>query len=117
MDGDDHRVITPRSKLSIGGVIGPIETLQTFMNSRRIQIPIGRNDGAVIKPHDQSRIILAAVRINHQTREIRQDRWAVQGLGQRARQPGRAHIPRDMPRHILGRDAQRPRPHPTRYPI
>lgn len=117
MDGDDHRVITPGGKLGIGGMIGPIKPRKPLFDPVRIQIPIGRNDRAVIKPHHQGRVILAPVRINHQTREIRQDRWAVQGLGQRARQPCRAHIPRDMPRHILGRDAQGSGPHPIGHPI
>jgi hypothetical protein len=51
VDRDDHCVIAPRGKLGIGGMIRAIEPREPLLDPGRIQLAIGRNDRAVIKPH------------------------------------------------------------------
>ena len=47
---------------------------------------VSGDDRAVVEFHQEGRIILTAVRVDHQTREIRQDRGAVERFGECCRE-------------------------------
>ena len=63
---------------------------------------VGGNDRPVIQLHQQCRIVLTAVGINHQPREIGQNCGAIKCGGQFMRYTLCADIKRDVPLHVRG---------------
>ena len=72
-----------------------------------VGVAVAGDDRAVIEFHQQGRVVLAPVRVDHEAREIRQDRGRVQLPGQFARQPRRAHVIGDVAGHVGLGQAQR----------
>ena len=106
VDGADAAVRVQRRDPRQRRVIGAVQPVQPALAFGRVRQPVRRDHRAVIEPHQQGGVVLSAVRIDHQAREIRQDRGRVQPLGQPFRQTRRAHVIGDVASHVGGRDAQ-----------
>ena len=117
VDGADHRIDLPRGQPFKRVVIGPVEGVQPPFDLGRIDVAVGRNDRAVIKLHHQCRVILAPVGVDHEAREIGQDRGRAQTVGQVPRQPGGADVIGDVAPHVGGRDAKGPAADAIRHPV
>ena len=117
MNGDDNRIFPPCRQFGQGGVIGQIQPINPRLHFIRINIAVGRNDGAIIQPHNQRGVIQPAVGVNHKAREVRTNHRAVQRRAQRLCRPSCPNIIGNMARHIFGRYAQIAPRHPIGHMV
>ena len=100
VDRQDHSVVTLRRKPCQRVVIGAVEGGEATLGLRGIRISVGRDDRAVIEPHQHGRVMLAPVRVDDQPGKARQDQRRVEVAGQVARQPLGPDIIGDVAGHI-----------------
>ena len=89
-------------------VIGPVVALDPFRALALVDRAVSRNHRPVGEPHDQRRIVAAAIGIDQETRELRQHRRRVETPRQRQRHGAGAGIPGDVTRERVGSEPQRP---------
>lgn len=100
MHRDNHGTL-PRSQTGYLGVIGAIAGVKTGGALGLICVAIGGYDGAIIELHQKGRIVLAAVGVYHQAREIGGHHRRIQQLTQMTRHRIGADIIGDVTLHIL----------------
>ncbi len=106
VDRDDHGVVAPRGKARVGSVVGAIIGVEAAGEFDFVSVAIAGDDGAVVKTHQQGRVILAAVQINHQPGKPRQDGGGIEVLCQMPRYAGSADVMGDVTAHISRRQAK-----------
>ena len=113
---DDHGIGAAPGKGGIGGVIGPVQPVEPFFAHRRVRVAVAGDDRAVIEAHEERRVVLAPVRVDHQPREPARDDGAVERRSQRLGDAERADVVGDVARHLGPWQAER-RPGGRRDPV
>ena len=88
-------------------MIGPMEPDEASLPFGLIDKRIARNDGAVRHPHDQGRIIGAAIGIDEKARKCGHERRTAEPLGEAARHRLDPDVIGNMPFELLGRQTER----------
>ncbi len=70
-------------------------------------VPVAGDDGPVRQPHDEGRIVGAAVGVDQQAREAGEDRGGGEPRGQRLGEEGGTGIPRDVALELGRRQPER----------
>lgn len=70
MDRHDHPLRMQGRKARVSGVIGAVEPIQTLFHPCGSDVAVGRDDRSVIKLHDEGRVILTPVGVNHQAAKV-----------------------------------------------
>ena len=99
------------------GVVGAIKRIQATGAFGGIGGAIALDHSAIIKLHQQGRVILAPVWVDHQPRKGCQDCRRIQQVSQMACDLCRADIKGDMAVHVAIRQAQRSAVHARRHRV
>ena len=90
-----------------GGVVWRVVALDPCGDLGRVGMRIAGDERAVRDPHDEGRVVGAAVRVDQEAREARQDRRSSEAGGEVARDRRGADVPGDVARQLAGRQAER----------
>ena len=104
--GEDDRVGAPRREAGDGVVVGPVEAREPVLDACRVDAAVCRDQRAVVELHHQRRVVLAAVGVDHQPREVRHHERGIEPVRERPRHACGANVERDVPRHVGGRDPE-----------
>ena len=87
-------------------MVGPVEAGEPPRDLRRVDPGVAGHDGAVRQPHDERRVVLAAVRVDDEPREGGEQRRRAKPLGEDAGERGDADIVGDVALELGGRQAE-----------
>jgi hypothetical protein len=83
-----------------------VEGVEPALDLGRVDAAVAGHDGAVVEAHDEGGVVLAAVGVDDEAREARQDRGRAEPLGEMPRDPARPDVVGDVALHVGGREAE-----------
>lgn len=82
-------------------MVGVIAVVEPHVEFGIIRVAVGRNEGPVIKSHQQRWIIQPTIRVDHEAGEVGKHYRAVKQFAKRRGHTRRSDIPRDVTLHVF----------------